>query len=94
VVTFFNRAEGRHDGNGGLDHYIAEVLSQQDYYAGGMLMPDEVMGILKVVKDPTPENIKEYLKDKATLYVKDRLLDKLTKSETKEKNKRSLKKNN
>ena len=53
---------------------------------------DEVMDILKVVKDPTPENIKKYLEDKATQYVKDRLLDGLTKDKAKEKNKNSSKK--
>jgi RHS repeat-associated protein len=48
---------------------------------------DEVLDFLKVVKDPTPENIQNYLEDKATQYVKDRLLEGLTKEKTKEKNK-------
>jgi len=39
MVTISDRAEGHDDGNGGIDYYIAEVLSQQDYYAFGMQMP-------------------------------------------------------
>ncbi len=34
-----DKKTGVDDGNGGIDHYIAEVLSQNDYYPGGMLMP-------------------------------------------------------
>lgn len=39
MATISDRAEGHDDGNGGIDYYIAEVLSQQDYYAFGMQMP-------------------------------------------------------
>jgi RHS repeat-associated protein len=55
---------------------------------------DEVLDIIKVVQDPTPENIKKYIEDKGTQYVKSRLLDGKTKEKTKEKNKSSSKKSN
>lgn len=42
MATISDRAEGHDDGNGGIDYYIAEVLSQQDYYAFGMQMPYRV----------------------------------------------------
>jgi RHS repeat-associated protein len=48
---------------------------------------DEVLEIATIIKDPTPEKIKKYLEDKATQYIKDRLLDGKTKEKTKEKNK-------
>jgi RHS repeat-associated protein len=48
---------------------------------------DELYDIIKLSQDPTPENVKKYLEDKATQYIKDRLLDRLSKDKTKEKNK-------
>lgn len=38
LATISDRKTGVDDGNGGIDHYIAEVLSQQDYYPFGMQM--------------------------------------------------------
>jgi RHS repeat-associated protein len=39
LSTISDKKIGVNDGNGGIDHYIAEVLSQNDYYPFGMQMP-------------------------------------------------------
>jgi hypothetical protein len=36
---------------------------------------DEVYDIIELSKDPTPENVKKYIEDKSTQYLKDKLLD-------------------